>query len=315
MAKIFLSYNRVDVDFARRLVNELEIVGHSVFSDFASLAAGSDWREALARGLRDADGFIALLSNQSLDAKYLMTEIGAALTYSTELGRPVVIPIMLDDSPIPSAISHIQVLSARDKPVALIVQEISEALSASAARFAAREIKAAETAKKIDTNISAYVEEAISAQRDSEKRNGNRGKLWYLIGFVSLIGGILLATISIITRSSYQDWVSLIALVVTNVVMIGFLGACSRYAFALGKAYTSEGLKASDRIHAIAFGKFYLRAFEEKINWTEVKEVFQYWNIDRTSTFSTLDSAQIDPQILTLLGQLAATVGNKVRDK
>jgi hypothetical protein len=102
---------------------------------------------------------------------------------------------------------------------------------------------------------------------------------------------------------------------VTNVIVIGFLGACSKYAFSLGKAYTSESLKAADRIHAISFGQFYLRAFGEHVNWTELKEVFQHWNIDRSSTFSNLDAAQIDPQILSLIGQVATTLGGKAKEK
>lgn len=75
-------------------------------------------------------------------------------------------------------------------------------------------------------------------------------------------------------------------------------------AFALGKSYISESLKCSDRIHAIAFGKFYLQAYGETATWADLKEVFQHWNIDRTSTFSSLDSAQIDPQILSLLADV-----------
>ena len=67
----------------------------------------------------------------------------------------------------------------------------------------------------------------------------------------------------------------------------------------------SEALKCSDRIHAIAFGKFYLQAYGDKATWAELKEVFQYWNIDRASTFSGLDPTQIDPQILTLIAQVA----------
>jgi hypothetical protein len=100
---------------------------------------------------------------------------------------------------------------------------------------------------------------------------------------------------------------------VTNVIVIGFLGACSRYAFSLGKSYISESLKSADRIHAIAFGKFYLRAFGEKATWSELKEVFQNWNIDRASTFSSLDVSQIDPQILSLIAQMSMAFGGKAK--
>jgi hypothetical protein len=69
----------------------------------------------------------------------------------------------------------------------------------------------------------------------------------------------------------------------------------------------SESLKCSDRIHAIGFGKFYLKAYGEKATWLELKEVFQHWNIDRSSTFAALDSSQIDPQIIALISNVANT--------
>ena len=181
---------------------------------------------------------------------------------------------------------------------------------------AAKEKKAEETARKIESNASAYIEQAIGVQRVSEGRNNRYGKLWYFIGFSALLIGIGFALISLHYNAVEPSWINLSTVVLTNIIVIGFLGACSRYAFSLGKAYTSESLKASDRIHAIAFGQFYLRAFGDgqKANWSELKEVFQHWNIDRESTFSNLDSAQIDPQILTLIG-LATALGARGGDK
>jgi hypothetical protein len=58
-----------------------------------------------------------------------------------------------------------------------------------------------------------------------------------------------------------------------------------------------------------------LQAFGAKANWSELKEVFQYWNIDRSSTFSTLDASQIDPQILSLISSIATVIGTKGKDK
>lgn len=73
----------------------------------------------------------------------------------------------------------------------------------------------------------------------------------------------------------------------------------------------SEALKSSDRIHAIQFGKFFLRAYGSKANSTEIREVFQHWNIDRTSTFSSLDAAQIDPQIVSMVVQIVSAISGK----
>jgi hypothetical protein len=132
---------------------------------------------------------------------------------------------------------------------------------------------------------------------------------------LALVVGIGFALVSLRYRTSDLNSLSLATILITNVTVIGFLGACSRYAFSLGKSYISECLKAADRIHAIRFGQFYLQAFGTKANWSELKEVFQYWNIDRSSTFSTLDASQIDPQILSLIGSIATVIGTKGKDK
>ena len=108
-----------------------------------------------------------------------------------------------------------------------------------------------------------------------------------------------------------SDWLSLARAVVVNVVVVGFLGACSRYAFSLGKSYTTEALKASDRIHAIMFGRFYLNAFPDRVTWTELKEVFANWNIDRSSAFAHLDVSQIDPQLISMITQVVTTAVKK----
>ena len=85
--------------------------------------------------------------------------------------------------------------------------------------------------------------------------------------------------------------------------------------FSLGKSYSSESLKSSDRIHAIRFGEFYLRAFGDKTKWEELKEVFQHWNIDRNSSFASLDVSQFDPKILESLTDLIKVVGGSKDEK
>lgn len=93
--------------------------------------------------------------------------------------------------------------------------------------------------------------------------------------------------------------------------MIGVMAALARYSYSLAKSYMSESLKSSDRIHAIQFGKFFLRAYGGRLTPAEVKDAFQHWNSDRGSTFSTLDPSHIDPQIYALVAQLVGAVAAK----
>jgi TIR domain len=293
----------------------LRASAHDIISDAEILVPGQDWRATLSEGLKSADVFVILLSAASVTSQFTSMELGTARAYASQIGKPVVIPILIDDIAIPVPIQDIHVLMAKDRNVDHIVLSIERAISVSAGLEAAKEKKEEETARKIEANAATYVEEAINSQRIYERKNNLAGKMWYAIGFVALIIGIGFALLSILFRASQFNWLSLATVVVTNVIVIGFLGACSRYAFSLGKSYISESLKASDRIHVIAFGRFYLRAFGEKANWAELKEVFQHWNIDRSSAFSNLDASQIDPQILSLIGQMAAAFGSRGEKK
>lgn len=311
MAKIYLSYSHRDTAFATALVERFRANGHQMVVDLETLSPGTNWRDVLATGLRDADAFVVLLSESSMASSYTLMEVGTARAYSSEIGHPLVIPVIIDDIEIPIALQDIQVLFATDRDVHRIANEVERSLSSLAGLVAAKGQKAEEVAKKISANAATYIEEAVSAQKTNERTNSIFGFVWYLIGFVSLLGGLAFAFLSLSAHRQPSGWIAFASLMFAGLVVIGFLGACAKYAFSLGKAYTSEALKASDRMHAIAFGKFYLKAFEDKVEWSEVKEVFQYWNIDRSSTFAALDASQIDPQILSLMSRLAEIASPK----
>lgn len=306
MARLFLSYSRSDADFARVLADRLKSLGNEITVDVESLAPGQEWRTRLSEGLSKAEIFIVLISQSSIRSPSVLQEIGAARAYAAESDRMLVIPVLIDDISIPSVVQDIMVLMAPDRNLDEIAAQITNSISAFIGRRAARDAKAAEVAKRIESNAASYIDEAVQFQRSSETRNRWIGGAWYVAGFVSLLSGIAFAAIALMNSSSNRqtEWTDLAVAALKSIIVIGLLAACAKYAFSLGKSFISESLKCSDRIHAIAFGKFYLQAYGEKATWSELKEVFQHWNIDRTSTFSSLDSAQIDPQILTLLGDI-----------
>lgn len=312
MAKIYVSYSRKDADFVRLLVSRLKQHGHQIVVDDDVLAPGRNWRETLDEGLKNADVFVVLLSANTPTSPYTMMEVGAARAFGGATGKPLVIPIAIDTMEVPLALQDIQILFAPDRDIDRIASEIERGISSQHGLLLAREVKAEETVTRIRQNAPSYIDEAISAQEAIISRNGLAARLWYGAGFVALLSGI----ISILWTSGAHppvpgDWLGLARLVVLNLVLVGFLGACSRYAFSLGKSYTSEALKASDRIHAIMFGRFYLNAFPDRVTWTELKEVFANWNIDRASAFASLDVAQIDPQLISMVSQVASSLSKK----
>jgi len=112
-----------------------------------------------------------------------------------------------------------------------------------------------------------------------------------------------------------KGWLEFSILALKSIVVIGLLGACSKYAFTLGKSFMSESLKSADRMHAISFGKFYLKVYGSDATWPELKEVFQHWNIDRSSSFSSQTTAEFDPKIIESMLELFRAFGQSPSNK
>jgi predicted nucleotide-binding protein len=68
MAKIFLSYSRVDLAFAQCLSSDLEKLNHTVWLD-QELSGGQPWWEKILASIRGSDFFLFLLSPSSLDSQ------------------------------------------------------------------------------------------------------------------------------------------------------------------------------------------------------------------------------------------------------
>ncbi|MDZ7909004.1 MAG: toll/interleukin-1 receptor domain-containing protein [Gemmobacter sp.] len=311
MSKIYVSYTTRDEEYAKGLISELMAAGHEITIEPTKLSLGIKWRDSLSEGLKAADVFIILISANTMNAQYPMMELG----FARASGKMMILPIILDDISIPIVVQDIQVLFARDRRPNELLPELLNAISLHEGKRAAIEAEDREIAKAVQVNLAEFVDEAIKAQQDYEKMHKKAAQLWYFLGFMSLVVGLAttayLAYSLINASSAVVDYPRSISLSLLNVIAIAILAALARYAYSLGKSYMSESLKSSDRIHAIQFGKFFLRGFGSKASTAEVKEVFQHWNIDRTSTFASLDSAQVDPQIVSMVVQIVSSVMGK----
>lgn len=300
MAKIYISYQRADQPFVIELAKRLKTAGHALVYDIDTLSPGADWRATLDQGLKSAEVFVVVISASTAQSQYVLAEIGAARAYAAESGRMLIVPVIIDDSRPPLALQAIHAIIQPDKNIDKISQSIEVAISAFVGRRAAREAEASAVAQKIQTDAADYIKIAIDSLAHLEGRDRKLSYLWYLLGFLSLLLGIgfALRGLAAASQPTILPAESLILAALKALLVIGLLGACAKYAFSLGKSYASEALKCSDRIHAIRFGEFYLRAFGEKTQWAELKEVFQHWNIDRSSSFSALDASSFDPRFI-----------------
>ncbi|NMO19822.1 toll/interleukin-1 receptor domain-containing protein [Pyxidicoccus fallax] len=312
MATIYISYSQKDTPSALELSEQLKQLGHKIIIDVNTLIPGHDWREALTKGLQGADVFIALLTENSQQSQWVISELGVALGYSQSSKQTLILPVIFGELPIPAFIQHIHCIIARDKNLRRVVEQVHDAANAFSGQLAAEAKKQDAARKLIEKNASEFINEAVSSLGKFETRNRCVGIAWYIAGFLSLLAGLGIAYISITTALETGDssWTNFAYIALKNVLAIALLGASAKYAFTLGRSFTNEALKASDRLHAISFGKFYLQVYGAQATWPEVKEAFQHWNIDRRSSLSDVDPASIDPQVLTILLEAVKSIAS-----
>ena len=118
-----------------------------------------------------------------------------------------------------------------------------------------------------------------------------------------------------IDKHPSQIWAIYTLIVLKSFVIIGLLIAASKYSFTLGKSFMHESLRNADRTHAISFGEFYLKAFGDRLgSHTEIKEIFQEWNIDKPSAFSNIDTSSYDPKFSDNLVEIIKTLSSKIKN-
>jgi hypothetical protein len=102
MQKIFLSYSRKDIDFARKLSGDLETAGYDVWWDLTDLRGGDDWVRLIPDAIATSEFFIVVLSPDSIESEWVRKEYTQALSL-----RKKVVPIMFTPSTVPFALNTI----------------------------------------------------------------------------------------------------------------------------------------------------------------------------------------------------------------
>lgn len=156
----------------------------------------------------------------------------------------------------------------------------------------------------------------ISNTTDRLKKQSSRD--WWLAVSCYIVSAICILACSILSlwriyhvpSGSIPEISQIIAQSVLWLAFIGFSVAISKFMYTLGKSFMVESIKNTDRIHSIEFGKLYMNLFKSNFDWLELKDVLQSWNLDRTSVFASQDVKDIDPNILTILSDIAKNLTN-----
>ena len=99
----FISYSRVDQEFALRLAEELKSSGLKVWLDQTDIPKGARWDDEIERALKNCDVFMVILTPDSSSSQNVKDEIGTAVD-----GGKQIIPILYKESDIPFRLRRFQ---------------------------------------------------------------------------------------------------------------------------------------------------------------------------------------------------------------
>ncbi|UBF27678.1 TIR domain-containing protein [Kovacikia minuta CCNUW1] len=76
---VFISYSRVDSDFARRLNDSLEMQGKLTWFDQESIDPGSDFQQEIYEGIESSNNFLFVISLNAIQSTFCVDEVEYAL--------------------------------------------------------------------------------------------------------------------------------------------------------------------------------------------------------------------------------------------
>ncbi len=312
MAQIFISFHNQDKQLADKLAAKLSGRGHYVIYSSETLIPGSNWRSVIQKQLASSDVTIALVTKDSVKSEWLIAESNAAMAYVFEKGRGAVIPIVFDEVELPKTLREVQAIYAERNDISVVIEKIDQAINSLFGRQAAKDEKKRQQQEKIEKNAEDFIRESRKELKERESKYRFLAHLWYGAAYLSLLTGLGASVWRAnIVENENQNWSNVIELAIIGVLLLGLILAIAKFAFTLGKSYMVEALRNADRSHAISFGEFYLNAFEDNLDWAEVKEAFQHWNIDKGSSFLNQDTKDFDPKILETALELAKVISSK----
>ncbi len=311
MSKIFISHSHKDKELHDLLKEALIDIGHEVLG-VDSLSVGDNLSKVLNELLHAADAVVAIITEDSIQSKHVINEITVAQAQMDAIESKMFMPIIVGNVEIPNFLRERLVEMVPDfshDNIIKVVSNIHRAVEHSnAVRVEKKRVKT-EQASKLETSKTEFIKEAEERLNKKESSLKFSANLWYGVGYVALLLGVLAAFLLIKeSLGGNLATTGIVLLSIKGLIGVGLLVASSKYAFTLGKSYMNESLKNSDRLHAISFGKFYLQAYGDVVTPEDVKEVFQHWNIDKDSSFKDLGSDNFDPRLFESAIEIARVI-------
>lgn len=123
MALVFVSYSRKDIEFAKKLADDLKQRGVPVWLDVLAIPPGKRWDDVLENALEDSSHLLLLVSATSRRSQNVRDE----LAYAIDEGKEV-IPLILDGTGPPLRARRFQRVDFHTLPYADALRELLSGL-------------------------------------------------------------------------------------------------------------------------------------------------------------------------------------------
>ena len=318
--RVFISYSHHDKEIAQLFYKYFTAQGFDVLWD-GNITFGSKLKE-LNEMILDCDAFVVIISEHSIESRYVQSEISLALGYMGTHGKPI-IPYIKERSNkyIPSDLLQYQCYMGTERfdrdaiELTNALEKIQGTMLAkkeeSKKVLEAEREQASEKVEVVKRNLVEYTEEVFKRLEKNEKRDRLFAFILYALSVLFLVAAVLFSIIKIHLGAETPAVFKTIENVIANILTLAIIVALSRLSFTLAKAFMTNALKSGDRIHAISFGKFFIQAYGEEATREEVRTVFGEWNIDKGTSFHSQNTSDYDPNILSALEVIKSALTKK----
>ena len=101
--RAFISYSRINKDFATKFAKGLRAAGFSVWFDLLDIPPGSRWDDEVEKALRECSMFLVILTPASIASENVKDEIGYAIDHGKHI-----LPVLLQDCDVPLRLRRFQ---------------------------------------------------------------------------------------------------------------------------------------------------------------------------------------------------------------
>jgi hypothetical protein len=100
---VFISYSRVNKEFAARLAKDLRSAGYPIWFDLMDIPTGARWDDTVEKALRECSIFMIILTPASIASENVKDEIGYAIDHGKRI-----LPVLLETCEVPLRLRRFQ---------------------------------------------------------------------------------------------------------------------------------------------------------------------------------------------------------------